>query len=195
MAAIWRGESGEVLTAGLHGSIFCKPWRRRRPGVTQALPVGHGPDHAPPALPRVLLNSATGWGVWLWLGPIVILGIVPLIDWSVGLDPSNPPDDVIKSLEQDRYYRWLTYLFLPLQYAGFAVAFWYIATADISTLDRVGLAITVGFIAASASTPLMNLAQEGERRALAVQDRARADLLRALLHRAQSRPPRARRDT
>ena len=101
-----------------------------------------------PLLPflAVLLNSATGWGVWLWLGPIVILGIVPLIDWSVGLDPSNPPDDVIKSLEQDRYYRWLTYLFLPLQYAGFAVAFWYIATADISTLDRVGLAITVGFI-------------------------------------------------
>ena len=101
-----------------------------------------------PLLPflAVLLNSATGWGVWLWLGPIVILGIVPLSDWSVGLDPSNPPDDVIKSLEQDRYYRWLTYLFLPLQYAGFAVAFWYIATADISTLDRVGLAITVGFI-------------------------------------------------
>jgi len=101
-----------------------------------------------PLLPflAVLLNSATGWGVWLWLGPIVILGIVPLVDWTVGLDPSNPPDDVIKSLESDRYYRWLTYLFLPLQYAGFAVAFWYIATADISTIDRVGLAVTIGFI-------------------------------------------------
>ena len=101
-----------------------------------------------PLLPflAVALNATTGWGVWLWLGPIVILGLVPLIDWSVGLDPANPPDDVIRSLEQDRYYRWLTYLFLPLQYVGFGVAFWYIATADISTLDRVGLAITVGFI-------------------------------------------------
>jgi alkane 1-monooxygenase len=58
----------------------------------------------------VVLNSVTGWGVWLWLGPIFILGLVPLIDWTAGLDPSNPPDDVIKSLEQDRYYRWLTYL-------------------------------------------------------------------------------------
>ena len=101
-----------------------------------------------PLLPflAVILNSTTGWGVWLWLGPIVILGIVPLIDWTAGLDPSNPPDDVIKSLEQDRYYRWLTYLFLPLQYAGFAFAFWYIATGDLSVLDRVGLAVTVGFI-------------------------------------------------
>ena len=101
-----------------------------------------------PLLPflAVILNSTTGWGVWLWLGPIVILGIVPLIDWTAGLDPSNPPDDVIKSLERDRYYRWLTYLFLPLQYAGFAFAFWYIATGDLSVLDRVGLAVTVGFI-------------------------------------------------
>ena len=101
-----------------------------------------------PLLPflAVILHSATGWGVWLWLGPIVILGIVPRIDWTAGLDPSNPPDDVIKALEEDRYYRWLTYLFLPLQYAGFAFAFWYIATGDLSVLDRIGLAVTVGFI-------------------------------------------------
>ncbi|MGI9197865.1 MAG: fatty acid desaturase, partial [Candidatus Nanopelagicales bacterium] len=71
---------------------------------------------------------------------------VPLIDWAVGLDPANPPDSVIKALEEDRYYRWLTFLFLPLQYAGFAFAFWYIATSDMSTIDKVGLAVTVGFI-------------------------------------------------
>lgn len=101
-----------------------------------------------PLLPflAVGLHQLTGWGVWLWLGPIVILGIVPLIDWAAGLDPSNPPDSVIKALEQDRYYRWLTYLFLPLQYAGFALAFWYIATGDLTLINKVGLAVTVGFI-------------------------------------------------
>ena len=101
-----------------------------------------------PLLPflAVGLHQVTGWGVWLWLGPIVILGIVPLIDWVAGLDPSNPPDSVIKALEQDRYYRWLTYLFLPLQYAGFALAFWYIATGDLTLANKIGLAVTVGFI-------------------------------------------------
>lgn len=101
-----------------------------------------------PLLPflAVGLHQLTGWGVWLWLGPIVILGIVPLIDWAAGLDPSNPPDSVIKALEQDRYYRWLTYLFLPLQYAGFALAFWYIATGDLTLINKIGLAVTVGFI-------------------------------------------------
>ena len=101
-----------------------------------------------PLLPflAVGLHQLTGWGVWLWLGPIVILGMVPIIDWIVGLDPDNPPDAVIKSLEQDRYYRWLTYLFLPLQYAGFALAFWYIATGDLTLINKIGLAVTVGFI-------------------------------------------------
>src|SRR5690242_13953245 len=66
--------------------------------------------------------ALTGWGVWFWIGPIVILGVVPAIDLVAGLDRSNPPDDVIEALEQDRYYRWITYLFLPIQYLGFVGA-------------------------------------------------------------------------
>ena len=101
-----------------------------------------------PLLPFIALGmyAATGWGVWFWIGPIVILGVVPVIDVIAGLDRSNPPDDLIASLERDRYYRWITFLFLPVQYAAFLVAFWFIATAPVSTLDRVGLAVTVGFI-------------------------------------------------
>ena len=45
--------------------------------------------------------SLTGWGVWFWIGPIVILVIVPAIDLVAGLDRSNPPDDVIEALEKD----------------------------------------------------------------------------------------------
>jgi len=101
-----------------------------------------------PLLPfaAVLLQHSTGSSFWLWLGPVVILGVVPLVDLLTGLDRSNPPDDLVAALERDRYYRWITFLFLPLQYAGFAFAFRYLATADLSTADRVGLAITVGFI-------------------------------------------------
>ncbi len=47
------------------------------------------------------------------------LGVVPAIDLIAGLDRSNPPDDVIEALEKDKYYRWITYLFLPIQYVGF----------------------------------------------------------------------------
>ncbi|MYW95271.1 alkane 1-monooxygenase [Amycolatopsis rubida] len=92
------------------------------------------------------LHAATGWGVWFWIGPIVILAIVPAIDLVAGLDRSNPPDDVIERLEQDRYYRWITYLFLPIQYVGFVFAFWLIARGELSVVDKVGLAISIGCI-------------------------------------------------
>jgi alkane 1-monooxygenase len=92
------------------------------------------------------LHALTGWGVWFWVGPIVILGVVPAIDLVAGLDRSNPPDDMLEALEKDRYYRWVTYLFLPIQYAGFGVAFWMIETGHLSIVDKLGLAASIGCI-------------------------------------------------
>lgn len=92
------------------------------------------------------MHAVTGWGVWFWIGPIVILGVVPAIDLVAGLDRSNPPDDVIEALENDRYYRWITYAFLPIQYAGFVVAFWLIARGDLTLVDKIGLAISIGCV-------------------------------------------------
>ncbi len=65
-----------------------------------------------------VLYALTGWSVLLWTGPILILGIVPAIDLVAGLDQDNPPDDVIEALENDKYYRWVVYMYLPLQYLG-----------------------------------------------------------------------------
>ena len=96
--------------------------------------------------------ALTGWGAWLWLGPVVILGIVPAIDLIAGLDRSNPPDDAIEALENDKYYRWITYLFLPIQYAGFVGAFYLIGGGTpfgidpLGTFDKLGLAISIGCI-------------------------------------------------
>jgi len=92
------------------------------------------------------LFSLTDQGVWLWLGPIVILGLVPLIDWVTGRDDANPPDDLIDALENDRYYRWITFAFLPLQYAGLLVGLWFIVNGGLTTSEQIGLAVTLGFI-------------------------------------------------
>ncbi|HWM75630.1 MAG TPA: fatty acid desaturase, partial [Nocardioides sp.] len=95
----------------------------------------------------------TGLGAWFWIGPVVILVIVPAIDLIAGLDRSNPPDDAIETLEKDKYYRWITYLFLPIQYAGFVGAMYLIARGDplgiggdLTTVDKIGLAISIGCI-------------------------------------------------
>ena len=94
----------------------------------------------------------TGFGGFFWIGPLVILVIVPAIDLFAGLDRSNPPDDVIEALEADRYYRWITYAFLPIQYIGFVSAMYLIARGDpftgetIALYAKIGMAVSIGCI-------------------------------------------------
>lgn len=87
------------------------------------------------------LQHATGWSGFLWLTPVAFFVIIPGLDLVTGYDDTNPPDEVIDALENDRYYRWVTYLYLPVQYAGFVLAVWYLATADLAVVDKIGLAV------------------------------------------------------
>ena len=104
------------------------------------------------ALIAFVTFQLTGWSVWLWIGPIIILVVVPAIDLVAGLDRTNPPDDMIEALEKDRYYRWITYAYLPIQYVGFVAAFVWIArpewlgVAPLDTWDKVGIAASIGCI-------------------------------------------------
>ena len=110
------------------------------------------------------------------------------------MDAANPPDSVIKWLEQDRYYRWCTYLYIPIQYAGLVLACWLWSSGKLSTFDDIGLALTMAMVSGIA----INTAHElGHKRASNERWLSKVALaqigLRALLHRAQPRPPRARR--
>ncbi|MFT4263184.1 MAG: fatty acid desaturase [Nocardioides sp.] len=91
-------------------------------------------------------GELTGWSAFYWTGPIILFVVVPLLDLVIGRDGSNPPDDVIEALENDRYYRYITFAFLPIQYAGFLTSMYVIARGDLGTLDKIGLACTIGVV-------------------------------------------------
>jgi alkane 1-monooxygenase len=90
--------------------------------------------------------SLTGLGAFWLLGPALVFVAFPILDIAVGLDATNPPDSVLKWLEQDRYYRWCTYVFIPIQYAGLVLACYLWSSGDLSVLDSLGLAFTVGVV-------------------------------------------------
>jgi len=101
-----------------------------------------------PSLPFMAAGavSLTGWSEFWWMGPIWILGIIPILDTLLGRDSANPPDWAVPQLEADRFYRWCTYLFLPLQLVGLAFGAWLVATGDLSWMSQLGLALTVGTV-------------------------------------------------
>jgi alkane 1-monooxygenase len=117
-----------------------------------------------PTLPFLAwgLVELTGLGVFWFYGPVLVFGIFPLLDLAVGLDARNPPESMIKALEQDRYYRWCTYAYLPVQYAGLIFACWQWSHGGLSTVESIGLALTVAMVSGIA----INTAHElGHKRA------------------------------
>ena len=90
------------------------------------------------------LAEASGLGIFWWFGPLFIFGFMPALDRLGGDDKSNPPESAIKWLEADHYYRWCTYLFIPLQLAATVVAAWMWSTGDLSVLESIGLAMSLG---------------------------------------------------
>jgi alkane 1-monooxygenase len=69
---------------------------------------------------------------------------------------------VLKWLEEDRYYRWCTYAYIPLQYGTLILGCWLWASGDLSVAESLGLALTVGTVAGIA----INTAHElGHKRA------------------------------
>jgi alkane 1-monooxygenase len=117
-----------------------------------------------PTLPFLAwgLVELTGLGVFWFYGPFLVFAIFPLADLLVGMDAQNPPDSAIKWLEQDRYYRWCTYLYIPIQYGGLIFACWLWTSGKLSTVDDIGLALTVSMVSGIA----INTAHElGHKRA------------------------------
>ena len=79
------------------------------------------------------------------MGPLWLYVLIPVLDVVFGADPTNPPDGVVAWLEQDRYYRWVTYAFLPLQFVAIFVGFWLITQhGGLGVVDKLGIAFTLG---------------------------------------------------
>ncbi|MGB1225600.1 MAG: alkane 1-monooxygenase [Mycobacterium sp.] len=94
--------------------------------------------------------AVTGWGLFWWSGPVLILLVLPALDLVIGSDAENPPESALSELEQDRYYRCAIYLYLPAQYVSLVLACWFWSGGGgvvLSELDKVGLMLTVGGIA------------------------------------------------
>jgi alkane 1-monooxygenase len=88
----------------------------------------------------------TGLGIFWYLGPVLVFVVFPLLDIVIGLDAENPPDSIIKWLEQDRYYRWCTYAFIPIQYAGLILACSLWSSGGLSAAESIGLALTMAIV-------------------------------------------------
>jgi alkane 1-monooxygenase len=110
-------------------------------------------------LPLVWAFNQWGWHaaaqVPFWIGPILLYVVLPALDLRYGPDGQNPPDEVMERLENDNYYRYCTYVYIPFQYASVILGAYLFTASDLSWLGfdgplawpaKIGLALSVGML-------------------------------------------------
>jgi alkane 1-monooxygenase len=108
-------------------------------------------------LPIVWAMNQFGWQtasqVFFWIGPFLVYVLLPVLDLRYGPDGQNAPDEVMERLENDRYYRYCTYIYIPFQYASVVFGAYLFTAADLRWLGyegslswpaKIGLALSVG---------------------------------------------------
>lgn len=117
-----------------------------------------------PTLPFLGLAVASGGHEWgWWLTPAVVFGLIPVVDLLVGDDRANPPEEATAALQRSRYYRVLTYLYLPLQYAALAACCAVWARGGLSPFAAAGLVLSIGIVNGIAINTAHELGHKRER--------------------------------
>jgi alkane 1-monooxygenase len=92
----------------------------------------------------IWLHAETGIEAWLLLPLFLGYVVAPVLDWILGEDKNNPPEEVVIQLDRDRYYRLLTYAVVPLHFAALIGAAWWAGTQELSWWAFIGLAAVAG---------------------------------------------------
>ena len=95
----------------------------------------------------IWLHSRSGAEAWFILPFLSNYLIAPVIDWLIGEDSNNPPEELVMQLDQDHYYRRLTYIVMPLHFISLIGATWYATAQPLSWWAFLLLAAFTGIIA------------------------------------------------
>lgn len=94
--------------------------------------------------PLLYMQNQQEWILWMYF--VIWYGAFPLIDYLMGEDESNPPESVIKQLEADPYYRWITMLQVPIVIAAFAFCAWFASNQALTITGYIATALVAGYV-------------------------------------------------
>jgi len=99
-----------------------------------------------PLLPftGMALHAYTGHEIALGLPLVISYGFMPLMDLLIGEDENNPPEAVVPQVDADGYYRWLTWIVVPLHFVALIGCAWWVGTHDLSWWGIVMMAYIAG---------------------------------------------------
>jgi alkane 1-monooxygenase len=99
----------------------------------------------PLVLPMGLyLAERTGVDFWYWLIPLEMYVLLPILDEWIGDAQFNADADGNQHLENDAYYRILTFLTVPLHLIVMVITCWYLSISNLPWYDNLGILLSLG---------------------------------------------------
>ena len=84
---------------------------------------------------------------WILFFPLVFYYFfVPLLDFLIGEDTSNPPESSIEDLEADVYYRWITYATIPILWIAVIFNCIFLCTFSLNPFEWLATVMTTGSV-------------------------------------------------
>lgn len=82
---------------------------------------------------------------WLLVLPLeVAFLLVPLIDYIIGTDTSNPPEEIVPQLEADKFYRCVLILAIPMHFVTLGAGALLVGTQELSAGFIIAFAAVMG---------------------------------------------------
>lgn len=82
---------------------------------------------------------------WMLVIPLLFnYLVVPFLDYGFGSDENNPPEEIVPQLEQDTYYRLLTWFTVPMHFIVLIAIAWFVGTQSLTIWSVIALALTAG---------------------------------------------------
>ena len=82
---------------------------------------------------------------WVLILPLEISFIlIPIIDYFVGVDSNNPPEEIVPQLDADPYYHRLLLLAVPVHFITIIAGAWLVGTHPLPTVFLIAFAIVMG---------------------------------------------------
>ena len=99
-----------------------------------------------PLIPLLFVYLFLQSGNELILAIPLLIGYVlfPLLDWLIGSDTNNPSEETVPMLEEDKYYRVLTYITIAMHFIILLSCAWVVGTQLLSPTMIFVMAIIAG---------------------------------------------------
>ena len=94
------------------------------------------------------LARTTGNTAWYWLTPAFLFLLMPVLDMIIGINTSNAPEGAVPRLEEQGYYKAITYVSAVLHYVALLAGAWMVGTQSLEWVDYVGITLSCGLISA-----------------------------------------------